>query len=187
MKICLHCECEFPIWTTIDGKPRNLASRKYCLSCSPFGSHNTRKLKVIVVGVCPCGKALQPRGEYQKRFCSITCYQKNKHSKLIEDWKNGKDTGTRAHGLSNAIRRYLLEVAEYRCSQCGWSERNKTTGLIPLTVDHKDGDWKNNAESNLQVLCPNCHALTSTYGILNKGKGRPYRQAWRNRKIAELM
>jgi hypothetical protein len=26
----------------VDGKVRNLQNRKYCLSCSPFGDHNTR-------------------------------------------------------------------------------------------------------------------------------------------------
>src|SRR5581483_400042 len=26
----------------VDGKVRNLQNRKYCLSCSPFGAHNTR-------------------------------------------------------------------------------------------------------------------------------------------------
>jgi 5-methylcytosine-specific restriction endonuclease McrA len=30
----------------IDGKKRNLHSRKYCLNCSPYGYHNTRKIDV---------------------------------------------------------------------------------------------------------------------------------------------
>ena len=44
MKICKKCQDTFPNWVTIDGKPRNLGSRKYCLECSPFGSHNTKNL-----------------------------------------------------------------------------------------------------------------------------------------------
>ena len=44
MKICVKCQKEFPSWVTIEGKPRNLCSRKYCLDCSPFGSHNTKNL-----------------------------------------------------------------------------------------------------------------------------------------------
>ena len=32
-------------------------------------------------------------------------------------------------------------------------------------LPHIDG---NNEESNLQLLCPNCHSLTPTFGALNK-------------------
>ncbi|RKZ07823.1 hypothetical protein DRQ25_10630 [Candidatus Fermentibacteria bacterium] len=34
---------------------------------------------------------------------------------------------------------------------------------IPLELDHIDGNNLNNEFSNLQLLCPNCHALTPTY------------------------
>lgn len=34
---------------------------------------------------------------------------------------------------------------------------------IPLEVHHIDGDRLNNELSNLQLLCPNCHALTDNY------------------------
>ena len=44
---------------------------------------------------------------------------------------------------------------------------------VPLTINHKDGDWRNSVEDNLEVLCPNCHSLTPTYGALNMGNGRP--------------
>jgi len=35
--------------------------------------------------------------------------------------------------------------------------------LIPLELDHIDGNSSNNILSNLRLLCPNCHALTPTY------------------------
>lgn len=44
MKICKKCGVEFPFLKRIDGKIKNLGSRKYCLDCSPMGLHNTRKL-----------------------------------------------------------------------------------------------------------------------------------------------
>jgi 5-methylcytosine-specific restriction endonuclease McrA len=43
---------------------------------------------------------------------------------------------------------------------------------MPLHIDHIDGDSENHNESNLTLLCPNCHSLTSTYGKLNNGHGR---------------
>ena len=44
MITCKKCKKKFKIWQVIDGKKRNLKGRKYCLSCSPFGQHNTIKL-----------------------------------------------------------------------------------------------------------------------------------------------
>lgn len=42
--VCKKCSKYFPCITTIDGKQRNLCSRKYCLECSPFKAHYyTRK------------------------------------------------------------------------------------------------------------------------------------------------
>lgn len=46
MKICNKqgCQNEIPLTTEIDGRSVNLQRRKFCLSCSPFKSHNTRNL-----------------------------------------------------------------------------------------------------------------------------------------------
>ena len=45
MPLCRKCETPFPVKKEIDGKVRNLQNRKYCLTCSPFGSGNTKKLE----------------------------------------------------------------------------------------------------------------------------------------------
>ena len=34
---------------------------------------------------------------------------------------------------------------------------------MPLEIHHIDGNHKNNHLENLQILCPNCHALTNNY------------------------
>ena len=59
--------------------------------------------------------------------------------------------------------------------RCGWCEINPTSGKIPLEIEHIDGNYKNNTEENLILLCPNCHSLTPTYRALNKGHGRKER------------
>lgn len=46
MPLCKKCEMQFPFKLEIDGKIRNLQNRKYCLTCSPFGSGNTKKLEI---------------------------------------------------------------------------------------------------------------------------------------------
>jgi len=56
----------------------------------------------------------------------------------------------------------LLEESSYACSRCGFNTRRECGASI-LEIDHIDGNPDNNAEDNLRVLCPNCHALTPTF------------------------
>lgn len=52
-------------------------------------------------------------------------------------------------------------IKEHRCEGC-----QNTVWLgkpIPLELHHKDGDRTNNALLNIELLCPNCHALTDNY------------------------
>lgn len=42
--ICKRCGESFKANTVIDGIQHNLGNRKYCLECSPFKKHNTKKL-----------------------------------------------------------------------------------------------------------------------------------------------
>jgi 5-methylcytosine-specific restriction endonuclease McrA len=77
----------------------------------------------------------------------------------LEDWSTSKGR-----------RNFLVQQRGHKCQIC-----NNATWLenpIPLELDHISGDRDDNSESNLRLLCPNCHALTPTY----KGKniGRKY-------------
>jgi hypothetical protein len=45
-----------------------------------------------------------------------------------------------------------------------------TIGNVPVEVEHKDGNHKNNSPDNIILLCPNCHSLTPTYKALNIGR-----------------
>jgi hypothetical protein len=44
MKRCELCSQPFPTKIKVDGRVPNLQNRHYCLSCSPYGAHNTRRL-----------------------------------------------------------------------------------------------------------------------------------------------
>ena len=93
--------------------------------------------------------------------------------------KKGLQNGMKGkYQISNHIRRYLLQKYSNRCSRCGWGEVNPYSGLVPLEIEHIDGNYQNNTETNLILLCPNCHSLTSTYKGANLGKGRKARKKY---------
>ena len=64
----------------------------------------------------------------------------------------------------------MEQIIYYKCEECGFEGYNKTTNNTILQIHHIDGDCENNKPENLQVLCPNCHAMTENYMALNKGK-----------------
>lgn len=116
-----------------------------------------------------CGKEI-PIG---RTYCSHACQQDYQYKEYIKNWKLGINNGLRgSYSISKYIRKYMLEKSQYKCSICGWNKTNPYTGQIPLEIHHIDGDYTNNNENNLQVLCPNCHSLTSTYKGTNIGHGR---------------
>lgn len=105
-----------------------------------------------------------------KKFCSYSCAQQNIYKEYLKLWKAGLDSGLKGGTcVSNHIRRYLYIKYDNKCCLCGWNKVNIHTGKIPLEIDHVDGNWKNNTEENLRLICPNCHSLTSTYKGANKG------------------
>lgn len=124
-----------------------------------------------------CNKILNER---HKVFCDTRCQAKLYRDQYIERWKAGDETGCRGKSqqVSGYIRTYLFEKFDNKCSRCGWGEVNPASGNVPLEVEHIDGDYTNNVESNLTLLCPNCHSLTPTWKGLNRGKGRPWRKQY---------
>lgn len=113
----------------------------------------------------------------QKKYCTVNCQTQYEYEQYIIRWKLGEESGISGKlGTSSYIRRYLFEKYNNCCSECGWSKVHPITNKIPLQVEHVDGNWKNNREDNLKLLCGCCHSLTETYGALNKGNGRENRR-----------
>lgn len=161
MKNCLNCNRE------IIGE-----SRKFCdHSCAAIYNNPKRKENICL----NCGKKI---GSYLK-YCDNECSSKYRYNEYIKKWKSGSNNGTqngnKLLGISRYVRKYLHEKYNNKCSACGWDKVNIYTNKIPLQVEHIDGNYMNNNEENLSLLCPCCHSLTSTYGGSNRGNGRKNR------------
>lgn len=70
---------------------------------------------------------------------------------------------------SHILKQKLIRdgIKENKCEICGnskWLEQD-----IPLELHHKDGNHFNNELNNLQIVCPNCHALQPNNSGRNVG------------------
>lgn len=148
MPTCHKCNNKFPNRIKIDGKLKLLASRKFCLECSPYGKHNTSKLiDNEVVSKCECGR------EY------------------VYDRKKGHRINTCNSCLSAKLKKKnILKAKSYlgsKCYICGYDKAQTA-----LDFHHKDSDTKDfsiSSQPNMSwnkivkeiekcvLLCCRCH------------------------------
>lgn len=139
-KICGACGAEFPRRATIAGARRNLDSRRFCLTCSPFGQHNSSRAPYGPISPEELAEARRRR-----RNAKTYRYQKKQRSRL---------------------RAELLASRGGRCLDCGYDRapaalefhhpdaRSKDFTLssvssVPARV------WAEAAKCDL--VCANCH------------------------------
>lgn len=168
--VCLNCGKHFKTYES---------GRKFCShSCSAKYNNRQKGHKPLIKHtVCEyCGKDIYNK-QYGTKYCSLECQIKKQREDYLSRWKSGEESGRSGmYGVSRIIRNYLFEKNNCKCEKCGWGEVNEKTGQIPLQIHHKDGNCLNNSEENLQLLCPNCHSLTDTFGNSNKNSKRVYRK-----------
>lgn len=109
MQNCNKCQKPFPNKLEINGKIHNLQNRKYCVECSPFGKHNTKKIHLSKEKqskdqkFCTICKTQKQTNEFYKRrsnsdpspYCKIctnlqTVKRQQKNKILAVEYKGGK-------------------------------------------------------------------------------------------------
>ena len=86
-------------------------------------------------------------------------------NKPIEEYLKNKAQISTYHLKNRLIEEGIVQRKCYNCGLTKWRDQP-----IPIELEHIDGNNKNNALSNLTLLCPNCHALTPTYRGRNIGR-----------------
>ena len=161
-KVCIQCNLEFET----KYKRKNFCSR----SCSATYNNKKYPKRGLPDKYCKeCNKKLINK---KSTYCSSQCCSDSYYNNYITEWLAGKNDGSGHSGCSMRIRRWLFEKHNRKCSKCGWSEINQHTKTLPLEVEHINGNPYDNRPENLDLLCPNCHAMTATYRGANRGNGK---------------
>ena len=162
-KICKQCRKPIPYLKRL--------RYNFCNNtCSALYNNSRRIAKAK-----PCINCGNPIGKGSHKFCSRFCEKNYQYKNYISRWLSGEISGNK-ETVSGYIRRWLSEQQGEQCWKCGWKEINLVTSKVPVQVNHIDGSALNNRPENLELICPNCHSLTATFGGLNRGNGRVWRK-----------
>jgi hypothetical protein len=178
-------------------KPLNQVKQSHKHFCSVKCNKEYVKKKIVITYCLQCGKEIQKaeclvkRGE--GKFCNRSCAAKHNNCKKPKrqpegkcaicnapipiKWKFCKEHKPKKKAIEElksfgSVRARIFKERGRKCEVCGWEKPNPFTGIIPVQVDHVDGNRDNNLLSNLKVLCPSCHSLTEHfmfYGKSHKG------------------
>jgi hypothetical protein len=119
MITCRKCGSAFSSYARIDGKPCMLGSRKYCLECSPYRAHNTKKIH-----------------EVENKGKALICERCGKEYIYARGLGCSLAHCTRCYMLLRRIK-YKRRAVEYKggkCSVCGYDKN-----ITALEFHHREG------------------------------------------------
>jgi len=147
---CLLCGKEHDV----EQREINRGNGKFCsISCSTIYSAKLKQEPNVQCAFCGVKFYRAPskirRSKSGLYFCSQECHNKaaTLNGGLLQVWPQHYGTG-------NDYRRIAFAEFPHICNHCGYDVEVRI-----LEVHHIDGDRKNNAIHNLEILCPNCHTV----------------------------
>jgi len=166
---CQKCSNQFPLRMEINGKIRNLNKRKFCLICSPFGTHNTKTLNKgnLIEHWCPKCKEMLPIEKFYMRRNGLQPSPYCKKHTHLETLERGK-----------RFKQFCVDYKGGKCQICGYSK-----SMYSLHFHHRDPSKKFATISELKskkfelakpeldkcdLLCSNCHGEIHEQTELNK-------------------
>ena len=155
-KTCLNCGNKFQTKIEVEGRIRNFQRRKYCLTCSPFGSGNTRKLHVKKD---PIKKRIRDNEKY-KKWQQKARYERKR--KLV-DMLGGC--------CSKCGYKKCIQALDFHHKD----SKNKSFSISEKGLCRKWQDLVDEVKKCI-VLCRNCHA-EEHYGIVGSNPTRPTLEA----------
>ena len=110
---------------------------------------------------------------FKRRALRLGCYSPRGENRQVRNRKKVYTTESILSGNHPEFQTFKLKnrlyednIKDKKCESCGLVE---WIGLpIPLELDHVNGDRTDHRLHNLKIVCPNCHAQTTTYRALNK-------------------
>jgi hypothetical protein len=160
---CQKCHAHFDNWIKLNGKLRNLSSRKYCLKCSPFNAHNTRKIHFST--------DIIEDEKLTKRICRTCKKQKNitefyyiKTKKAFQYWCKECNKKASLERIQENKRK-CIKYKGGKCVICGYF---KCDGALDFHhIGKKEfgiGEVKSRSFDNMKkeldkciLVCKNCH------------------------------
>ena len=123
MPKCKKCDERFPCKIKVDGKVKSLQNRKYCLTCSPYKQHNTKKLEV----------SSTIRKETTCKICGrVYIYDKDKgHGKT-------KCNSCTTNGRRREIKQKCIDYKGGKCAVCGYNKCNGAMVFHHINKEQKD-------------------------------------------------
>lgn len=131
------CVCAKPIYRR-PSQTQGDGSRVFC-SQACYGISNRKETPCVI-----CGTSILA-GQH-KKTCSRSCSNKQRAGV-----KYGRPNGLDKVNSYKVLKVRLLGLRGKACERCGYPKYEI------LQVHHRDGDRQNNALSNLELVCPNCH------------------------------
>lgn len=123
---------------------------------------NAVESSISIAGVIRALGLVCAGGNYQTVKLAIARLQLDCTHFKGSEWNKGSFTKPLSLKRSTtSIKKHLIHLRGHCCENCNLTEW--LNDPIPLELEHINGNSLDHSEKNLLLLCPNCHAKTTTY------------------------